>query len=123
MVFVRRSRCAGRLISRNRVVLRRSGLVVLEKYEGQNETHRVDEISCLATAFTPFSLQNRQTPLRIYRHRVDTKPMADFLASPGFVTCTVAAAQVTGAIVYSPSLEMVKEKLALSSGGFGAWGS
>jgi hypothetical protein len=50
------------------------------------------EISCLATAFTPFLLRNRQSPLRIYRHRVETKPMADFLASPGFVTCTVAAA-------------------------------
>jgi hypothetical protein len=46
----------------------------------------------LATAFTPFLLRNRQSPPRIYRHRVDTKPMADFLASPGFVTCTVAAA-------------------------------
>jgi hypothetical protein len=49
--------------------------------------------------------------------------MADFLASPGFVTCTVAAAQVMGAIVYSPSLEMAKENLALSSGEFGAWRS
>lgn len=87
--------------------------MVLEKYEGQNEARRVDEFSCLATASIPFSLRNRQTPLRIYRYRVDTKPMADFLASPGFVACAAGAAQRSSAIVYSPSLELVKEKLAL----------
>ena len=46
--------------------------------------------------------------------------MANFLASPGFVTCTVTARMMGVRILYSPSLALANEKLALSSGEFGA---
>ena len=47
--------------------------------------------------------------------------MADFLASPGFVTCTVAAAHDGSADSLLAFTELVNEDPASSRCGFGVW--